>query len=447
MRIVLWALQGLVMTTVAGCAVRIITPNDGAAVRGVTAPVAVPVEIEVTGNVFNRRFVITGGPPGQDPVVLTDLASRPATGPFGGVILSGSALLPFATNYVLTARGEATGILSGTIPWQLVDVHHFSVVSAPAPTLALAVAPDPVLVPRKGSATVGYTVTRTGSTDAVTVKASGLPTGVTLAPATTSITNFTGNQGSAGATASASAIATGTAQAQFTATLSGAADSTVGRTIKVVPEPGLFSWGKPPSIEGLVPATPSSPDGRFTTSVARTGPGFSRDWTFTITPTGGSGTPLTVTAASWPLRSSIMGIVFCPATPTTSALVLSDTDESEDPSTHSPDAIYRYKIIDLRGPSPRLAGNLEELRYETAVLPWHAFSPDCSMVGSWTTDSAYTARSIAFANAFTGQVFASLPVGTTIADPTPDFTATIAGQTLTVRGPTLPSGGRSFTIP
>jgi len=448
MRLVSWAFHVAVMATTAGCAVTILTPIEGATIRGTQEPVTVPVEIEVIGNVFNERFVITGGPHGRDPIELTGLASRPGSGPFGGVIYSGSALLPFATDYVLTARGEANTVPPGIIPWQLVDAHRFSVAPSPSVSVSLAVTPDPILVPRKGSAGVNYTVTRAGSTDAVSVTASGLPMAVTLAPAMASITSFTGGQGSASATASASAIATGTAQVQFKATLNGAADSTVRRTMKVVPEAGQFRWGMPPSIIGNAPDTPRSPDGRFTTTVARTGPGFSRDWTFTITPTGGSGTPLTVTSASWPLRSNIMGIVFCPGSPTTSALVLSDADESEDTSTHAPDAFYRYKIIDLRGPTPRVAGNLEDLRYEASVLPWHAFSPDCSIVGSWTTESTHVDRVLTFANAFTGQQVASTSVASTINSPSPDFTATIAGQTLTITGPPpLPAGGQSFTIP
>lgn len=447
-RAVCWALLAAAAAGTSGCAVRILAPTQGATISGLQEPVAVPVEIEVTGPVFNRRFVITGGPPETPPVVLSDLSSRPATGPFGGVVYFGTTRLPFASNYALTARGEANNpppFPPPTVPWQLVDVHRFSVV--PSPSVALAVTPDPILVPRKGSASVNLAVTRAGSTNAVTVTASGLPPGVALSPATVWITAFSSGQGASTTSANASATASGSAQVLFKASLSGATDATVRRTMKVVPEPGLLTWARPPSIIGNAPDTPSSPDGRFTTTVARTGPGFSRDWTFTITPTGGTGSPLTVTAASWPLRSNIMGIRFCPGNPTTSALVLSDADESADTSTHAPEAIYRYKIIDLRGATPTHVGNLEDLRYEAGVLPWHAFSPDCSMVGSWTTDSTHVARVLTFANAFDSRLVASTSVGSALTDPSPSFTATIAGQKLTILGPSLPPTGQVFTIP
>jgi hypothetical protein len=405
---------------------------------GTTALVSVPVEIEVTKSVYSRVFEISGGPPGTPTTVLSNFTVNLKPGYQNVEILTTQTSLPVG-RFTLSGRGvykDWTGTVQALNESSSFTVAH----SAPPAAVTLSIEPHgTILLPRKRSTTVSLSVGRSHSSDPVVVTSTSLPRGVTLSPPSTSISAFPNDTATATPTLSADAFAAGTGQARFKASLASASDATASSDVKVIPEPGNFTWLAPPALGASGPDTPTSPDGLFEVSATRSG--ASRVWTLTVKRKARNGQPETsvqVTAASWggAQGSNLAGIAFCPYSPTTSALVLSDDDESDPPITHAPSVTYRLKVIALDGATPRQAGTLEGLRFLSGIQPHLGFSPDCSITASWSIDpTVNNVRTVEFLNMFTATAIGRWSFADTATFPTPSLSSEITGQSLTLTGP------------
>lgn len=358
------------------------------------------------------------------------------------------ATLPLAPgSYTFRAVGSAT---QGTRPSAPRAEAAFQVTSAaprPVVTLSLTSPAGDILVPRGGTTALGFDVGQTATTGPVTLSATGLPAGVTLAPPAPTVP-AAGGTTQVPAALAATAMAAGSATAHFTARSAGAADATVRRKVKVVPRDGRIRFLPAPFLTPSGPPVVASPDGAWRATASRTG--NSRVWTFRIARTAGPSDSLDVTFATWPLAggSNIGGLLFCPGTPTTTALVLSDEDERDPPPDGRSGVTYRAKLIRL-GPSgpPQPAGELHGLTYRNAVRPELGFSPDCSIVGAWSISATNASeRQVLFANGLLpGATFGGWTFADQAQAAAPTFTANLASGRLVLTGPS--GQGTSFEVP
>jgi len=123
-------------------------------------------------------------------------------------------------------------------------------------------------------------------------------------------------------------------------------------------------------------------------------------------------------------------------------MVLSDEDEDPSGTGHQPGVTYRLKVIRFDGGTPRQQGTIDGLKYLNGVQPRLGFSPDGSIVASWTIDATNgTQRTITFLDIFNGQ---STNWGYTDTSTQPPISlATISGPTINLTGPS----GQSATRP
>lgn len=423
-----------------GCAsISILQPTGSSSAA--TAPVSVPVQIEITKSVYARSFALTKG---TNTLPIPAFATSIKPGTQNTEILTTTLQLP-AGSYALKVAGTFDEWTGQATPISQTSAFTVSL-TTPAPVITLVMTPvGDILAPRGGaSAPLTFAITRANATSKVDVTASNLPSGASLGAVSMAI--GTATSASPTASVSATAKANGERVATFTAKATGAPDVAVTRNVKVVPTPGAFTWVAAPFLTvGPPPAT--SPDGLFRMTASRVG--LSRVWTLHISPTTGTGPTLDVTTASWGGAggSSLAGIAFCPSSPTLSALVLSDEDESDPPTTHAPGVTYSLKVISFVSGAPVELGSLQGLKYLNAVQPRLGFSKDCSIVGSWSVDYLLpTTRNVQFHDIFnhlTGGAWSYTdPVSGAASAPSPSL-ATIGGAIITLTGPT----GQTATRP
>jgi hypothetical protein len=433
MRLPFAALTVLAMLPLGGCVLvfHVEKPAGGSSIslaQG-AATVSVPLLVDASNSIATVTGEITATGGGMTPITLVRGGASPRYQ--NSVEWTGSVPLA-AGSYTFAATGTAS---SGSSPKTSRDNVTFTITpfaAQAAITLTLTPTGD-LLVPRGGTSPIlSFALTRANSTNAITLDASGLPNGVSMP--SLSVPASAATSASLSATLTATPTANGQTTATFTARMTGATDADQTRIVRVVPQPGAFVWRPAPFLGGTGPATPTSPDGRF--SVQATRNGTSRVWTLRITPTTGTGSPLDVTTASWGGAggSNLAGIAFCPASPTLSALVLSDIDESDPPIAHQQGVTYRLKVVRLDGATPQAGGSLEGLKYLSGVQPSLGFSQDCSIVGSWSIDPTVSStRNVGFLNIFTN---ASTTWSNTDPATVPSASlATIVGATINLTGP------------
>jgi hypothetical protein len=318
--------------------------------------------------------------------------------------------------------------------------HNFTVtMPASVPTVQLNFNPDPgntIDVPRNGnSAPFNFSVQTSNTTQSFAINASGLPSGVSMAQASVSNGAATATLGAA--TPGATATATGSTTATFTVkpTNQTTPNDSVQHKVQMIPAPGSFSFVQVPNFGAAGPPIPTSPDGKVTSTVSRQG--ASRVWTYTIK-VGNSTLAVTVankTAGS--VLSNLGGLQFCSLTgvPTTTAIVLSDIDETPNP-TGPANNTYNMKIIKIDGTTIRESGTMQVFT-PTLVIPRVGFSPDCSIVAGWYGDQLPIQRDVSFTNGLTGVNGGSWTYSsTTPTTATPfDLTAKTVGTNIVMTGP------------
>jgi hypothetical protein len=428
----------LCLPLLAGCGSIFIDAPSGT-LPAAPAPVTVNVSIRIDQSVTNRSFVITG--PGA-PITLTNFTVTP-TSTQNRDQLTTTVSLP-AGSYTLTARGDVAQWDGSNAPQNVTS--SFTVVAATGVSLMLSPSGD-ILVPRNGSnSAISLAVSSTGTTGSATLTASGLPSGVSFSAAP--------NPVASGSTATGTLTATATADGTSTATIKATIGTQSGSTspnVVVVPAPGTVSWVAAPFLTGTGPQTPTSPDGKWKISASRMG--ASRVWTLHIAPVSGNATPLDVTTAQWGGNtmvpgSNLAGIAFCPSTtsPTLSAMVLSDEDETPNPVNHANPVAYRLKVIRFSSGAPVLVNaSIDGLFFLSATQPKLGFSPDCSIVGGWTIDMQGGNNRIAtFMDIFNGHSTSQWSYTDTATSP-PAGLAKISGTTLTLTPPNGPASTK--TVP
>jgi hypothetical protein len=386
----------------AGCVSLGVSPDNNASFTGMqTSPASVPISITwPDSSIVQGPVVSVDGNPLQSPPLVVSSAGANA-----------NVQLAAGPHNVRVQATEKCWYCSGGT-YQYDVTHNFTVTMAAAtPTVSISLdpqTPTPIDVPRGGnSPQLSFNTQGANTTSSFTITASNLPTGVSL-PAVTPF-SFPGGSGSANQTAALSAQPTahGSATAKFTLGPSPAGSTPSGNTthqVRVIPAAGTFNFIQAPNyVSGGGPPTPSSPDGRFTSSVSRMG--ASRIYTYDIKKNGTSILTVTVTnKTAGPSAANVAGLAFCSQAgrPTTTAIVLSDIDEAQTP-TAGPSYDYRYtvKVISLDGTPPKVSATFE-VRYQYAVIPRIGFSPDCSIVAGWGSLTSATHRVLSFVNALTG---------------------------------------------
>lgn len=358
------------------------------------------------------------------------------------------ATLPLAPgSYVFRAVGSATQGTRPSAPREEVAFQVTSATPRPVVTLSLTSPAGDILVPRGGTTALGFDVGQTATTGPVTLSVTGLPAGVTLVPPAPTVPAAGGTTQVAAAVA-ATAMAAGSATARFIARSAGAADATVRREVRVVPRDGPIRFLPAPFLTPAGAPAVTSPDGAWRATASRMA--NSRVWTYRIARTAGPSDSLDVTFATWPLSggSNVGGLLFCPGTPTTTALVFGDEDERDPPPTGRPGVTFQAKLIRL-GPSgaPAYVGALQGLKYLNGVQPQLGFSPDCSIIGTWSISATVASeRHVAFANGLLqGATFGGWTFGDQAQTAAPTFTANLASGRLVLTGPS--GQGASFEVP
>jgi hypothetical protein len=418
------------MFCLVGCTSLAVKPNNGDMITATQSPQDVQISL-----IWPNGDLVSG------PIVAIDGTSFPnsalavtATG------ATGTAHLLNGQHAIRVQTAQKCWYCSGSV--FNYDVTNNFAVSMPAsvPTVQLNFNPDPgnaIDVPRNGTSTpLNFSVQISNTTQSFAINASGLPSGVSMAQA--SVSNGAAIATLGAATLGATATATGSTTATFTVkpTTQSTPNNSVQHKVQMIPFPGSFSFVQVPSFGASgPPPTPTSPDGKVTSTVSRTG--MSRVWTYTIKV--GSST-LAVTVAnktSGSVLSSLGGLQFCSVTgaPTTTAIVLSDLDESANP-TGPANNTYNLKIIKIDGTTIRESGSMQVFT-PTLVTPRVGFSPDCSIVAGWYGDQLAIQRDIAFTNGLTGVNGGSWTYSsTTPTSATPfDLTAKIVGTNIVINGP------------
>jgi hypothetical protein len=417
----------------------VVEPRSGSTIATVPGATTVNVPLVVdasTGVVAVTGTIVDAGGAQVAAVTLVNQGAAPASRHQNSNEWKATQTLP-AGKYVFRAVGTAG---QGSSPSTSRAEAGFEVVDGmarPAVVLSLGGPAGDIQVPRGGSTPLSLTVDQTATTGPVTLSASGLPMGVSLSPAAPMVPAGSGSS-PLSASLVASATAAGQSSARLVARSAGAMDGVVTRTVRVVPQDGAITFRPAPFLTFAGPPTGTSADGAWRVTASRMG--ASRVWTLRIARTTNAGEALDVTMATWGISggSSVGGLLFCPGSPTTTALVLSDDDEDPAPPANRPGVTYRAKVIRL-GPTgaPEVTGTLDGLKYLNGVQPQLGFSGDCSIVGSWSISGTSAAdRNVQFANGlvpgagFGGWNFAD---GSPTAAPT--FTARVTGGTLLLTGP------------
>lgn len=348
-------------------------------------------------------------------------------------------------DYVFKAVGTASQGTSPSTSRAEVAFKVTSTAATPAVTLSLTSPAGDILVPRGGSAGLSLSVGQTATTAPVTLSATGLPAGVTLSPASPQLPAASGSSPLSVALG-ATQTATGSATMLLVARSTGATDATVRRLVRVVPADGPIRFQQAPFLSATGPQSVTSADGTWRMTASRAG--LSRVWTLRIERISNANDVLDVPMATWGGAggSNLGGLLFCPGNPTTTALVLSDTDESDPPLPGRQGVTYQAKVIRL-GPtgSPVLSGRLDGLKFQNGVQPQLGFSGDCSIVGAWSiSPTVTTERQVMFANGLsTGATFGGWTFADTGQTAAPTFSAQVTAGTLVLTAP----GGQTRSAP
>lgn len=418
----------------------VVEPRSGGTIATVpgAATVDVPLVVDASTGVVAVSGTIADSGSGAQvaAVTLANMGPAPASRHQNSNEWKATqALAP--GRYVFRAVGTAA---QGTSPSTSRAEAPFEVVggvAGPSVRLSLGGPAGDILVPRGGSTPLALTVDQTATTGPVTLSASGLPMGVSLSPAAPSVPAGSGSS-ALSASLTAGATATGQSAARLVARSAGATDAVVTRTVRVVPQDGAITFRQAPFLTGTGPQTGTSADGAWRVTASRMG--ASRVWTLRIERTTNSGDALDVSMATWGGAggSNLGGLLFCPGSPTTTALVLSDDDETNPPFAGRTGVTYRVKVVRL-GPTgaPTLVSQLDGLKYLNAVQPQLGFSSDCSIVGSWSISAtAPGERNVQFANGLLpGAVFGGWNFADGNPTAAPTFTARVTGGTLLLTGP------------
>lgn len=417
-----------------GCASLDIKPENGDTVAGSQSPASVPITISwPSGNLT------------QGPVVDIDGSTLPSSGlTVTAANATGTVQLPDGAHTIRVRATETCWYCSGgTYQYDLTQ--NFTVKMAPnVPTVSISLdpqTPNPIDVPRGGSSTqINLNASGTNTTGSFSVTASSLPADVSQNPiGIPPWPNGTGATAISGVL-SATPTARGSSNSTFTVAPSGGGmpSAQAMHQVRVIPGPGAFAFVQAPFLTNG-PPTPTSPDGRFTSSVTRMD--ASRIWTYTIKKSGADILQVTVASKSGgSAPDNLGGLVFCtqPGRPTTTAIVVSDIVEDPNPppsGVPAPSYDYRHnvKVISLDAAAPKVSTNFE-VRYQYSVVPRVGFSPDCSIVAGWGSLTSQNHRLLSFVNGL------SAVAGTNFeydeANATSSFTASA-----TVSGPNIVSTG------
>jgi len=162
------------------------------------------------------------------PAGVTATSTDPGTGNTGSIVLQASAAASLVGNQTVTVTASGSGVSAASATFSL------TVAGAPAISLSLGT-PSATLAAGGAAQTVSVTVTRTNYTGAVTLKVTGLPTGVTA-----TITDpGPGNTGSIVLQASAAASLVGNQTVTVTASGSGVSAASATFSLSVAAAPAI----------------------------------------------------------------------------------------------------------------------------------------------------------------------------------------------------------------
>lgn len=229
-------------------------------------------DIAITRTNFTGDVTLAGeGAPGG---MTASFDTNPVSGDAATLTLAVDDTVPTGT-YTLTVRGTTTSLADRTVDIEVM-------VTAPAtPDYMLGIDPDTLTVTQGSSGDVSITVTRSSFTDAITLSAEGLPTGVTV--------DFSANP-VAGDTSTMTVTVAGTvATGDYSFTLRGAAtglsDKTVPVALTVVAAPSYSLALSPTSL-----SVDQSASGTVDVSLTRTNFTGSVDLSLENAPAGVTGT-------------------------------------------------------------------------------------------------------------------------------------------------------------
>jgi hypothetical protein len=270
-----------------------INPTSASVQQGGSAAVTATITGAGGFTGAGASFNLTGAPAG----VTFAVSNVQTTGSVTTATVTVSVASTVAAGtYPITFVGSGTGVSSVNVTFTL------TVTAAPTPSYTLSLTPTSLSIAQGANGAVTVSLTRTNFPDAVTLAASGLPTGVTAAFNTSPTT---GTSATLTLTASATAT-TGTANVTITGTATGQTNRTATLALTVT----AVSAGNFSLAATAVSVVQGGSSGTSTITITRTG-GLTAAVGLTVTgaPTGmtasldqasttGTGATLTVQAAA-----------------------------------------------------------------------------------------------------------------------------------------------------
>jgi hypothetical protein len=432
-----WIVLFAVAVPVSGCTSLDIHPRDSDTFSSAQSPVSVPVRLDwPNGDLVQGPNVDVDGAPIQTPPLTVRPDGADAT-----------VQLPAGQHAIRVRTTQKCWYCSGGV--NAYDITHtFSVTIAvpppvPPPTASITLTMNPaaLTVERGQSKPFTVDITRTNFTGPLdfAFDVNSIPVGVTVTPMS--------GVGTASPINSTLAIGNSAEAVQSNIKLTvhapgGTPTANGSLALKVAPRAGPFVFRSAPTVP---PTTPlKSPDNLFEAVITRQG--VTRFYTAEFRPVGGQ----TFATISFEVQggqlggggaSNVSGVMFCHASPTTTAAVV-----SYDPSSVAPVPQFRLTTLVLTNPKQSTQRLISDFSYRFSVVPQVGFSPDCSIIGvvGVTSNPSFTALSpdggvASFVEAQSGSsvifTFSDLPASASVA----------ANRTITFSTPS--KGNQTRTLP
>lgn len=430
-----WIVFVAMAVSVAGCTSLDIHPRNGDTISGPQNPVSVPIQLNwPSGDLVQGPNVEVDGAMIQTPPLTVRADGADATVP-----------LPPGQHAVRVRTTQKCWYCQGGVTDYNIT-NNFSVTIAtpppPASSITFTFNPAALTVERGQSKPLTVDITRTNQTGALAFNfdPSSIPVGVSVSPisgtVSTSQINVTLSvQNEAEATRSNIKL---TVKAP-----SGTPTTSSSLQLLAAPRAGAFVFRQAPIVPPTSPL--KSPDNVFEAVITRQG--TTRFYSAEFRPIGGQ------SIATIPFEvqggqlggagaSNVGGVIFCHASPTTTAAVV-----SYDPLSVAPVPKLKLTTLVLTKPKQNTQNLISDFSYRFGYVPQVGFSPDCSIIGvvGATSNPAFTAISPSGGVASFVEAQSGSSVNFTFSDPTlPPGASVGAGRMVTFSTPLDPSQSRTL---
>ncbi len=430
-----WIVFIVAAVSVAGCTSLDIHPRNGDTISGPQSPVSVPIQLNwPNGDLVQGPSVEVDGLMMQTPPLTVRANGADAT-----------VQLPPGPHAIRVRTTQRCWYCQGGVyDYNLTNNFSVTITTPPPPTSSVSFTFNPaaLTVERGQSQPLTVNITRTNQTGALdfNFNPGSIPAGVSVSPISGTVST---SQINASLSVQNEAEAIPSNIKLTVKAPSGTPTASHNLQLRVAPRAGAFIFRQAPIVPPTSPL--KSPYNVFEAVITRQG--TTRFYSAEFRRIGGQ------SIATIPFEvqggqlggagaSNVSGVMFCHASPTTTAAVV-----SYDPLSIAPVPKLKLTTLVLTTPKQNTQHLISDFSYRFGYVPQVGFSPDCSIIGvvGATPNPAFTSIAPSGGVASFVEAQSGSSVNFTFSDPTlPPGASVGTGRTVTFTTPSDPSQSRTL---